>query len=186
MVRTITMPFAFSEGTDVLAAPADLVINGNWDQDGVWKRTDYVDQTLEPPENNCKGFLPQDDVYLEAYRIVSPFADGLTYTQPRIEFRVFGLVGDLPDGVDTHDAFGMPNLWLDYSAPWGEWQRAERFIPAWNAMGAPNGNLNRYLGIKTYDATFHTKTLDPDYNTFAARLEIQLLLRHTFPLQFVL
>lgn len=180
-----TLPFAFSEGTDILAAPADLVVPGNWFTDGSWKVCLYPDQTLAPDENNNTGFALGDNVLIESYRVVSPFADALVVTQPRIEFAVFGLIGSLPDGVTTHDDFTAPHLEIDYSAPWGEWMECARFVPSWTLMGADNGVAAKYLGVKTKPVTLQTKSLDPVWNGSIVKLEVHLKVRHVFPMSHV-
>lgn len=177
-----TLPFAFSEGTDVLAAPADLVVPGNWFTNGAWKVCLYPDQTVAPSENNNTGFASGDNVLIEAYRVVSPFADALVVTQPRIEFAVFGLIGSLP-GLDD---FSVPHLEFDYSAPWGEWMECNRFVPAWTMMGADNGLAAKYLGVKTKPVTLQTKTLDTAYNGSIVKLEVHLKVRHVYPMAHVL
>lgn len=186
-----TMPFALSTGSEVLDAPNDLVVAGTNDPitglnvDGYWLVCTEADQEFIPAESNATGFAANDNILIEAYRIKSPFADALVNLQPRIEFSVFGMVGFVPDGVTTHDDLSAPHLFLDYSAPWGEWMEVNQFVPAWNEMGAPNGSLNKYLVIKAPKVTLKTSSLDTVYNGSILKLEIDLKVRHSRPLAMV-
>lgn len=177
MPRVTILPFAFSEGTDVLAAPANLVVPGNWNVNGAWKTC--IQPDIETPSDRGPFFLDRDNVLLEAYRVVTPFADGLVVVQPRIEFRVFGMHGAYP----AVDNFSEENLFLDYSAPWGEWMEVNRFIPSWNSSDPLTPYNNKFLAIKTYPVTLRTATLDPAYNGEIVKLEIHLKLRHIYPAQ---
>lgn len=179
--RTITMPFAFSEGTEILAAPADLVVPGNWNVDGSWKFCLQVNEEVAgngPSRDMGIVFAENDNVLLEAVRINCPFGDALVVVQPRLEFRVFGF-DRLPPL--TGDDFGQPNLFIDYAAPWGEWQEINRFIPAWNP-GDPAYPIQHMLAIKTYPVTLKTAILDPVFNGLPVKMELELKVRHTYPM----
>jgi hypothetical protein len=180
--RTITLPFAFSEGTEILAAPADLVVPGNWNVDGAWKICNQCNEEVmgsgSTRDVGAGQFNLNDNVLIEAFRINCPFGDALVVTQPRIEFRIFGFHGATP--ILDVGLFGEPHLFVDYAAPWGEWQELNRFVPKWIEVDDPGSYVYKYLGIKTYPVTLRTNILDPTFNGLPVKMEIELKVRHTY------
>lgn len=166
-----TFPFAWSEGVDVLAAPADIVLPAYVGND--YKACIQPD-IEEYQAERFTNFEIYDNVFLEAVRLNCPFADALVVVQPRTELRVYGVRG-------TFNQPAASNLFIDMSAPWGEWQEVNRFIPFTDMLDASTQNW-KWIAV-TYPSalTIKTLSLDPAWNGESLKLEVDLKLRYNYP-----
>ncbi|MFA5777591.1 MAG: hypothetical protein WC906_04080 [Parcubacteria group bacterium] len=189
--RITTLPFAWSEGIDVLAAPAPLIIANTAAVPGAHKACIQPDiEVFDSPTWGGKGvndkgnsFDLRDNIFLEAVRLDCPFADALLTLQARTEVRIYGVIGAVFDTVATgipNDVPFKPNLFIDFCAPWGEWMEVNRFIPFGKHTGGDVAT-EKWIGLIPYGLDIKTLALDPDWNAEPLKLEISLKVRHTYP-----
>lgn len=199
-----TLPFAWTQDPAAASSllinpPNDLSLPGSassGDYNYYWVNCLGADNDTQNPNgadsrslaaaNEGIYFAPNDNLYIEAVRLESPFGDGLVCVQPQVYVRIMftdirtDLAPGLAGGLDYHTG---PSLYLDLHQPFGDWQEVGQYLPLTTnplAGGTKTGLRPRVL-IQTYDRVWKTLGVDPGYAGLEAKVEVNLKVRHNLP-----
>lgn len=200
-----TLPYAWTQdpaadAAKLLNAPNDLVLPGSDDSGDVnylWihclgsdidkNAPAYDTRELSTP-NSGIYFAKNDNLFIEAIRLESPFGDGLVNTQPQIFVRLMfsDVRTDLPPGMGGGlSANQGPSLYIDLHQPFGEWQEVGQYLPITTAPLCADPafltGLRPQLLAKTFTRTWKTVGVDPAYNGLPSKVEINVRVRHQLP-----